>query len=209
MRTIEVKVYKFDELSDKAKERARDWWLQCEMSEDWWRDVYADVDETAKFIGIEMDRKPVKLMGGGTRYDPCIWFNGFSSQGDGACFEGTYSYAKGSVKKIRDEFPTDTTLHGIVDGLYELQRKRGFKVSARVDHTGHYYHSGCTSFEVDGLKEDDQAGYDELKTLLRDFMDWIYKNLEDDHDYRTDDEYVDDAITANEYEFDESGDIHV
>ena len=28
-RTVESTVYRFDELSDTAKERARDWWRNC------------------------------------------------------------------------------------------------------------------------------------------------------------------------------------
>ena len=42
----------------------------------------------------------VRLMGGGTRAKPCIWFSGFWSQGDGACFEGYWSNAKGATARL-------------------------------------------------------------------------------------------------------------
>jgi hypothetical protein len=40
---------------------------------------------------------------------------------------------------------------------------------------------------------------------LRDFADWIYRQLETEYEWRMADEQVDYAITANEYTFDESG----
>ena len=43
-------------------------------------------------LGIRLKTTPVRLMGGGTRQKPCIWFSGFWSQGDGACFEGYFSH---------------------------------------------------------------------------------------------------------------------
>jgi len=39
MRTIEKTVYMFSELSDDAKEKARDWWRSCDEG-DVWRDEY-------------------------------------------------------------------------------------------------------------------------------------------------------------------------
>lgn len=45
----------------------------------------------------------------------------------------------------------------------------------------------------------------ELRQLMRDFADWMYRQLEAEYEYRMSDEQVDDTITANEYEFTESG----
>lgn len=206
MRTVEQKVYKFDELSDAAKEVARDWWRQGDDMH-WKEYVYEDADRIAKLIGIEIDQRPYKTMGGSTRYEPCIWFSGFSSQGDGACFEGRYSYAKGSVKAIKEYAPEDTELHAIAEGLYEIQRKRRWQVTATVKHRGHYYHSGCTEIECDGIDYEDDADKD-VRQLLRDFMDWIYDRLKEEDEYQNDDEQVDDNIRANDYEFEENGDFH-
>ena len=54
MRTVEQKVYKFDELSDSAKEAAREWWRQCELNEEWWDAVYEDAETIAAMIGIDL-----------------------------------------------------------------------------------------------------------------------------------------------------------
>lgn len=206
MRTVEQTLYKFDELSDKAKETARDWFRSCDDMH-WKEYVYEDADRVAKLLGIEIDQRPYKTMGGSTRYEPCIWFSGFSSQGDGACFEGRYSYAKGSVKAIKAEYPSDKELNDIAEGLYEIQRHNRYRLVAKVSHSGHYYHSGCTDIDVDGPGCANSDDADQTERLLRDFMDWIYARLEAENDYQDSDEVVDENILANEYEFDESGDI--
>ena len=204
MRTMEVKLFKFDELDDKAKEKARDWWRQGALQDNWWDAVYEDAAEIAKIIGIDLRTKPVKLMNGNTRYDPCIWFSGFSSQGDGACFEGTYRYAKGSRKAIR-AYCNDAELYAIVDGLYEIQRKNRFGLTASVSHHGNYYFARSASIDVDSPVDRDDS--DDVRQLLCDFMHWIYKQLEAQHDYLMSDEAVDESIECNEYEFTEDGHI--
>lgn len=42
MKTIETTVYEFDELSDKAKETARDWWRDGRLYDNWWEHIYED-----------------------------------------------------------------------------------------------------------------------------------------------------------------------
>jgi len=44
MRTETINIYTFDELSDKAKDRARDWWRQGALDYDWWDCVYANAE---------------------------------------------------------------------------------------------------------------------------------------------------------------------
>jgi hypothetical protein len=200
--TIETTVYTFAELTDAAKERARDWFRQG-MESDWYEFVYECADEVAGMLGIEIDRKSYKTMGGRTATSPAIYFSGFSSQGDGACFEGRYSYRKGALAAVKSEFPTDTDLHQIAKDLQEVQRRNFYQLSARVQHTGRYSHEYSTSIDV--WKEDD-IDCPELVDALRSFMRWIYKMLEAEYDYQTSDEQVDESILANEYTFTEEGD---
>ncbi len=207
MRTVTKTVYSYNELSDKAKAKARDWLREAQAQDsDWWDSVYDDAEEIGKLMGIEMDQKPVKLMNGATRYDPAIWFSGFASQGDGACFEGRYAYAKGGAAKVREHAPQDAALHAIAQGLQQVQQAHGYRLSAHVKHSGHYYHSGCT--DIDVTKGDDYAPDDaekEVIRLLRRFMDWIYRQLEAEDAYRNSDEELESAILANDYEFEADG----
>ena len=49
---------------------------------------------SARFSASPSRRDCVQLMGGGSLQKPRIYFSGFWSQGDGACFEGRYAHAR-------------------------------------------------------------------------------------------------------------------
>lgn len=204
-------VYTFDELDDHAKERAREWWRTAENSDFDTDYIIEDAQRMATILGIEFDTKPVKLMGGGTRTDPVVYWSGFSSQGDGACFEGSYSYAKGAAKAIRAEAPQDVRLHQIADDLQAAQRKAFYRLTAHCKHSGHYYHSGCMRVSVfyqdDEWRDLPEGSEDAITEALRDFANWIYSQLEQEYEYRMSDENVDECIRINEYEFTRQGAI--
>lgn len=50
MKTIKTNVYTFDELDDKAKEKARQWYIEVSAGDEWWEYTYED----AKTIGLEI-----------------------------------------------------------------------------------------------------------------------------------------------------------
>jgi len=206
MREVTRTVYLFDELSDKAKETARDWFREGVGTDDWYEAIYEDAAKIGEILGIKFKQRPVQTVGGTTRYEPAILFTGFSSQGDGACFEGSYSYAKGCAVALKAYAPQDEKLAQIAADLVALQKANGYKLTATVKHSGHYYHSGSTDIEV--CKGDDYAPADleqELKDILRRFMDWIYRLLESEYEYLISEESVDENIRCNEYEFEEDG----
>jgi len=195
MRTVEKVVYKLNELPDNVQETAIEKFREFNLSYEWWDNVYYDVEEIGKLIGIEIDK---------------IYFSGFCSQGDGACFEGSYYYQKQSVKKIMEYAPQDEDLHEIAKELYNIQRKYFYGLNARIKQSGHYMHEMCTQIDV----YNDEGDYtptesnDSITESLRDFMRWIYKRLEDEHDYLQSDEAIKETIEANDYEFDIWGSIY-
>lgn len=209
MRVVETNVFQYDELDDRAKERAREWYSRHVFEDSCdWEFVYEDAVRVAEILGIEISTSPVRLMSGKSRQKTDIYFTGFWSQGDGACFEGTYRYAKGATKKIRQYAPQDKELHRIADELQAVQRKHFYHLIASMNHTGHYCHSGCMSVEVEHNEDryrDIGDAEEEITQLMCDFADWIYERLSDEYDYQTSDEAVEEAIRANEYEFDEEG----
>lgn len=188
MREVVSKVYKFDELSDDAKEKAREWYRNGSLDYDWYNSVYEDAKTCGALIGIEIDK---------------IYFSGFSSQGDGACFEGEYQYKKGALKAIKEHAPKDTELHNIAMELQKEQRKHFYSLGARAEHSGYYYHSGC--MHVDVFNRDGDIDNDVITDQLRYFADWIYSQLEKEYDFLNSDAQVDESIIANEYEFTEEG----
>lgn len=208
---IEKTIFNFDELSDKAKENARQWWRDCENQDmDLVGDDMEDKQTIASILGITFRTRPVGLVNSTTRWEPCIYYSGFSSQGDGACFEGSYAYEKQAPKKIREHAPNDTRLAAIADELQAIQRKAFYRLTATMAHSGHYYHSGCMSVDVCNSHTGDDATRDQadaIKDCMRSFADWIYRQLEAEYEYRMSDENVDDNIRCNAYEFDENGKI--
>jgi hypothetical protein len=197
MKKIEIEVYEFDELDKEAKEKAREW-FRTGLSYDF--QFYSEyVIEDAKTIG-ELFGLSIKN----------IFYSGFSSQGDGACFEASYEYKKGGLKKVKEYAPVDEELHKIVADLQELQRRNFYSLSATTKHLGHYVHSGCMVVDVwDGRADRyaDKETAEGMTEILRLFADWIYDKLEKEYRYQTSDEIVDENIRCNEYEFFKNGKI--
>jgi hypothetical protein len=222
MRIKQTIVYQYDELSDKAKEKARDWYRDGECDDDYWSEgVIDDAAAIAEFLGLDINQTAYKTMGGETRYKPTVYFSGFWSQGGGACVEGTWRARDVKADKLKEYAPQDQELHRIVDGLAEIAKEYP-DGSFTVKHSGHYSHSGCTRFNIElPCEAFDEAEYDSpehtrldekisndgetLKELARDFMNWIYKQLKEEWDYQNSDEQVEESIRANEYEFLEDG----
>ena len=206
---IETTVYRLDELSEAAKEKARAWYREGGFDYEWYDAVYEDFQSIAEILGIRFRTRTVRLMGGGTRHDPCIWFRGFWSQGDGACYEGVWRHAKGAATRLRAYAPQDVVLHGIADRLQAIQRRNFFQLRAEITHHGHYSHeySMRISVERDSPVGQDMTpdAEDIVTEALRDLARWLYRQLEREYDYLTSDEAVDESLRANDYTFTEAG----
>lgn len=206
---VETTVYRLDELDKSAKGRARDWYRQRAFDDDWYEFVYEDFEMICAILGVRLKTRSVALMGGGTRQKPRIYFSGFSSQGDGACFETYYSYEKDARRRIREHAPLDAELHRIADALQAIQRRNFYQLRAEATHHDRYYHeySMAISVERESLTYQDMtADAEEVVTEgLRDLARWLYRQLEREFEYQTSDEVIDEAITANEYTFTEAG----
>ena len=198
MRTTAHKLFKYEELDDTAKDKAKDWYRQFVFADSCdWEFVFEGAVQAANILGIDIDHRR------GSR-EPAIYFSGFWSQGDGACFEGSYRYAKGATKKIREYAPQDTELHRIADELQDIQRRNFYKLYASIEHRGRYYHSSCTSVSVEHKADpyrDIGDTEDDITQLMRDFADWIYGQLEKEYEDQCSDNVVEESIIANEYEF--------
>lgn len=206
---VETTVFRIDELSDAAKEKARGWYRETGFDYDWYDFVYDDFGRVCELLGIRLDTIPVRLFGGGMRRKPCIWFSGFWSQGDGACFEGAYSYARAASGKIRSHAPKDAELHRIADVLGAIQRRNFYQLSARVSHRGRTYHEYSMDIAVERDSPVAQAmtadAEGDVSEALRDLARWLYARLDDEYGHLTSDEAVDEMIRINAYSFTEDG----
>lgn len=119
-----------------------------------------------------------------------IGFTGFWSQGDGAHFTGRFGYTKGAVKAVKDYAPLDTELHDIAERWTEAQRVYFYGLQGVITHQGHYEHEHCTQFnfwhDQDRELPDSfwESHYADVEEVARDFMRWIYAQLERNYEYQ-------------------------
>jgi len=192
--TTTTTVYTFQELSDSAKERARQNYRHARNSDtDFAGQVIDDAEQCAKFLGISFSRDRNDL--------PRVYWSGFSSQGDGACFEGTWSAGEVQYEKLKEHAPTDAKLHQIAK-KFQAIAKSFPEASFHVTHSCRYYHEYCTEFDVSDCGDSDRP----IKEVAREFMRWIYDQIEREHNYQDSEEVVDEMLLASGYEFIESGD---
>ena len=208
-RIIKTVVYELHELSGAARQKARQWYREHCMHHDWHDFVFEDFQIICRLLGIDLDTQPVPLLGGGVRDDPCIFFRGFSFQGDGASFSGAYAHRRGAAPAIREHAPCDKTLHAIADTLQNIQRRNFYQLTASIRQQGRYCHEYTMSITVD---RDSPTGQDltegaenAIAETMRDLARWLYRQLEAEYESQSSDEAADETIGANEWTFTESG----
>lgn len=197
MRTITTNIYMYSELSDAAKAKARDWWREASAHDNYF--VEPVIDEAKEFgalLGIDIER---------------VGFSGFSSQGDGAHFVGRWradECTPAGVAKLVDAASQDKALHAIARKLLQLAYQAP-GASYRVKHSGHYSHAHCTDFDFEfgyeGATDAPAEWEADVMQASRDYMNWIYRQLEAAYNDEQSDENVAEVIQANEYEFTADG----
>lgn len=182
----ETIVYKFNELSDSAKERAIE--IAAQNMEFCADSVIDDAKEFGKLFGLDIDK---------------IYYSGFYHQGSGASFEGNYGYAVGGLKAVKEFAPNDNNLHNIVEQLQEIQSKHFYALTAYME-TGY---SDNMRVNVDDTRElYVKRDVDEnIKELMTDYAHWIFKQLEKEYEYQFSAEQIGEYLEANEFDFDEDG----
>jgi hypothetical protein len=163
---------------------------------DWWDYVYEGFIDDMKAIGVRVDN---------------IYFSGFWSQGDGACFEGAVQDRELFMKNF-EGYPMIRKL--VVDGG---------SVYLSVEHSGHYYHENCTRWNYEWetfeqilpaptefhekviaimdeeLDTEASAFEEEAIEFMKDKMRELYSRLSDEYDHLTSDEVVAETIVANDW----------
>lgn len=211
MTEVEEKTeFKFSELSNEAKEKARDEYRgPGYLDYEWWDFVYEDAVRMGALMGINIDSDQKRSANGQHTYtDIGIVFSGFSSQGDGASFEGGYCIVKDGLERVKAETDDEELIRiaGVLSVLQITRRLNGLEpFSAVIRHPDNYNYSGC--MQVDVQFEEDTELFDledAVTQLMRDFADWIYEQLESEYDWLMSDECVDEYL-KDDMAFDESG----
>jgi hypothetical protein len=192
MHTISVNLYTFGELTPEAQHKVieRERYINVDSSF-WYEPIIEDWTEELEHRGFEQ----VKIL-----------FSGFGSQGDGACFVARINIA------------AYLKAHNLAD-TYPLLARYPEYVEAYLQHNGWYYHERSTSLTpffnaevVDpggsGISDEEVRVEQEYEALEKGIYQEavrlgreIYKALEDEFDYQTSAEAVQDTLIANEYTY--------
>lgn len=192
MKTKTIKLYTFDELSEEAKKKALEKLYDINVYDDYW---YDDM--------LEEFKEDMKKMG---YYVENVYFRGFWSQGDGACFTGSVDileYVK--IKKLGNKYRK--LLHYVKD----------MGGSVDITTSGRYYHPETMRFEdniiqMGSLYDDEilqQATIivDLIEKEAREKVDELYERLEEQYDYLVSEEAIIDTIECNDYYFTKDGEL--
>lgn len=221
MRTKTIELYQYAELSDAAKEKARDWYRNASAGDDFWSECAIEsIKEAGEYLGIDFDTAR------GRTSQPAIYYSGFWSQGDGCSYTGTWRAKDCKPDALADEFTgdgkTNVELRRIAAALGAIVAKYP-ESCARVSasHRGHNLAVECDAGEEmpdnAGLNYESDEYYaaleawrdafpaDDVTELLSDFASWGYRLLESEYEFQNSDEIVSETIIANEYEFTAEG----
>lgn len=135
-KTIEVEVFKYEELTPQAQQRARDWYIEG-MDYEWWEGVYETAKEDGKEQGFYIDK---------------IYFSGFYSQGDGASWIGQVDVRQWLEEHEKDSIGLSAWCALIQEGVISMHCKV-------VANNSHYCHESTMQFadivdETDGFVDE-------------------------------------------------------
>lgn len=192
--TTKTDVFEFSELSYSAKQTAMQWYC-TDLDAFWAECVIEDAKEIGALMGFDIEN---------------IYYSGFSSQGDGACFSGSIRYAKSCAKNVKAHAPNDKELHRIAHAWQDLQKRNFYALRANIKHSGRYSHEMCTAFECEDTRHNygwlqNDAIEDEIEEISRDFMRWIYRQLESAYEHETSEENISSVCALNGWRFTEDG----
>jgi hypothetical protein len=186
------KEYTIDNCSEELRQLILENYHDINTNHDWFDFIYEDFKNICDIIGIKVKN---------------IYFSGFSSQGDGACFTGYYDYKQGSYKNIKEFAPHDEELHEIVLNLSKIQKLNFYKLESEITHNDHYYHYNSIGIEIYNNHSSQYEGIQELEIEIRNLCKWLYKQLEENYDCLVSTEAIIETLQANEYKFNGRGEI--
>ena len=181
-------LYTFAELSDDAQQHAIEKLYDLNVDRDWWDYIYETIETAAHCLGIDCTVKGFDL-----------------DRRQSIDLRGTYAYRKGWRAALAQEFGGDllATLAKIGEELQAAQRRAFYSASAELHRS--YYGRDGTRYDVDQEKGADMA--DDLTDALRSFEHWAWRLLRREYEYLTSDDAIKETIEANEYEFDQDGNL--
>lgn len=194
----ETEVFTFDELSDDAKDTAREWFRQG-IQFDANDTIECTILDAAKMLGITIDRPRGSRTGYAVDWD---------TNPIGAAFVGSWRASDVKPGALVKEFPQDATLAVIARDL-EAVAAEFPDAYANLD-TGRGCFQRVEAYAEAGEDSDDCG--DDVEQLITDaltsFAHWMATTIAAEYEYQYSDECVNESIEANGYEFTADGEVY-
>lgn len=198
MRKEEITIYTFSELSDDAKEHAREWFRQG-IEFDSTNVIECMVIPAATMLGITIDRPRGQRTGYAVDWD---------TNPIGAAFVGSWRASDVKPGAIEKEWPRESVLHVIARDLEAVAAE--FPDAYANCDTGRGCFQRVEAYAEAADDPDDCADAAEqaIVDALQSFAHWIGCTIAAEWEYQFSDECVDELIEANGYEFTAAGEAH-
>lgn len=177
---IKTEVFFFNELSDKAKEKARDWMRDCQDEYEF-ESTVEYIKEMCEMLGIQCDK---------------VYWENLNYQGESVGIEGSFSYNPHMLADIKANTPS---LVSVAEAFCIAYKHSFYSATGSVNCIGRYLQSSLSSF--DSNRGDPASLFDLFDDAFKMLDAWILKTIKDESDYINSNEYLDNMIKANEYTF--------
>lgn len=186
-------------VSDESKQELVEKYRDINVDHDWWDFTYEDFKNDMREKGIEVVR---------------MYFTGFYSQGDGACFEGLVPVSQFSkfmeVHELSSKFPAAKFFADNNDLRLDMHKHHHHYCHENtidvtiMDISGNPYEDFSTRWEVyDTMQtlfnEEEYELFElECEDIVKGYMRELYSRLEKEYEYLVSEEVVWETIVANE-----------
>lgn len=192
-----INTYLFIELSPEAKQTAINNNPDINTNHDCYEYIIDNYKQLSAIVGLDIDN---------------IYFSGFNSQGDGACFTGNYKYSKGAASQLSEFVYDDHPLVAIAEQLQSIQKEYFYSLTSEISHLGGNYSHEQSVKVVTTIG--DRHGVRNLVTptkqlgaLFRELMNFIYADLQVEYEFLTSDEQIEETLECNECYFLSNGEL--
>lgn len=208
MKTIILNLYSYAELNDEAKRKALNKNRDLNFAFDWWDSVGEDFVNLCSYLGIKVFKESIQ-------------FRGFYSQGDGSAYSARVDFAKlqDAIGKQSwkayaplQEFPflppdiDRRVMKLVVNGLLPAEPQ----IIGRTKQFGIVTDLGIYVIDQNGREHpnifDELQKLEEwLRSLAEILNQFLFDSLENQYDYLSSDEAIEESFLANETLFTADG----
>ena len=202
---VKKAVYKYNELSDKAKQVANEKIFYDNQEYHDYADIVTLAVEAGEAIGIAIDHNK--------NGSPVIEYDIY---GTGLRYAGTYTYKPDALENLKTiGYGSSSEIVKIANVLKAAQKTVDFCFNSKITFFGRCPHSRSMEFENYYEDEDEAditddawpAAKSNIEAAIRKFADYIYSEIMAEYEYRNSDKAVAEFFEYSDYQFYENGDM--